>query len=101
MLGAGAVLTLGTLGAGIAGPWLSGLAPRLHVYPAIVWTLTMDRGAFGRRRDLQLYALARSLAGRMTPRHDADVRNVTVYHHFLAVTAIVAYGTIGLFPGAA
>ena len=43
-------------------------------------------------------ALARSLAGRMTPRHDADVRNITVYHHFLAITAIVTYLTIGLFP---
>jgi cytochrome c oxidase subunit I+III len=49
----------------------------------------------------QLYALARSLAGRMTPRHDADVRNITVYHHFLAITAIVTYATIGLFPGVA
>jgi cytochrome c oxidase subunit I+III len=34
----------------------------------------------------------------MTPEHDADIRNITVYFHFLALTAIVTYATIGLFP---
>ena len=47
---------------------------------------------------MQGYALARSLAGRMDPVHDADLRNVTVYMHFYALTAIVTYATIGLFP---
>jgi cytochrome c oxidase subunit I+III len=50
---------------------------------------------------MQLYTLARSLAGRMTPKYDADVRNITVYQHFMALTALVTYATIGLFPGAA
>jgi cytochrome c oxidase subunit I+III len=102
LLGVGALLTLGALGAGLAGPWLSDLQPKLHVYPAIVWTLAIWTAAHsGVGAICQLYALARSLAGRMTPRHDADVRNITVYHHFLAVTAIVTYATIGLFPGVA
>ena len=35
----------------------------------------------------------------MTPTYDADVRNITVYMHFFALTAIVTYATIGLFPG--
>ena len=102
LLAAGAVLTLGALGAGLAGPWLSDLQPKLHVYPAIVWTLAIWTAAHsGVGAICQLYALARSLAGRMTPRHDADVRNITVYYHFLAITAIVTYATIGLFPGVA
>ena len=50
---------------------------------------------------MQGYTLARSLAGRMTPTYDADIRNITVYQHFLALTALVAYATIGLFPAVA
>jgi len=46
------------------------------------------------------YALARSIAGRMTETHDADIRNVTVYMHFFALTCFVTYATIGLFPEA-
>ena len=52
------------------------------------------------KRSRATTSLARSIAGRMTPRYDADVRNITVYHHFMALTAIVTYATIGLFPGA-
>jgi cytochrome c oxidase subunit I+III len=48
----------------------------------------------------QAYTLARSIAGRMTPQYDADLRNITVFMHFLALTAVVTYATIGLFPGA-
>jgi cytochrome c oxidase subunit I+III len=47
---------------------------------------------------MQLYALARSVAGRMTPLHDNDVRNVAVYHHFLAFSALVTFVVIGFFP---
>lgn len=98
----GAAASLAALVAGLAGPWTSGLEPTLHVYPAIVWTLTIWTAAHsGIGAIAQLYALARSLAGRMTPQHDADIRNVTVYHHFLLFTGIVTYVTIGLFPGVA
>jgi cytochrome c oxidase subunit I+III len=65
----------------------------------MVWTLaiwTVAHAAIG--AIAQLYALARSLAGRTTPTHDADVRNVTLYHHFLMFTAAVAWPTLGLFP---
>ncbi|MFK4874947.1 cytochrome c oxidase subunit I [Novosphingobium sp. ZW T3_23] len=85
--------------AGLAGPWLSGMDPTAHSYPAIVWTLaiwTCLHAAVA--AIMQAYVLARSLAGRMTPHHDADIRNVTVYMHFFALTAVVAYATIGLFP---
>ena len=98
---AGAIASLAAIGAGLAGPMTTGLEPSLHVYPAIVWTLVIWTVAHnGVGAIMQLYTLARSIAGRMTPRYDADVRNITVYHHFMALTAIVTYATIGLFPGA-
>ncbi|PCG14185.1 cbb3-type cytochrome c oxidase subunit I [Sphingomonas adhaesiva] len=101
LLGVGALASLAAIGAGLAGPMTTGLEPSLHVYPAIVWTLVLWTVAHnGVGAIMQLYTLARSIAGRMTPRYDADVRNITVYHHFMALTAIVTYATIGLFPGA-
>ena len=64
-----------------------------------MWTLAIWATAHaGVAAIMQGYALARSLAGRMDPVHDADLRNVTVYMHFYALTAIVTYATIGLFP---
>jgi cytochrome c oxidase subunit I+III len=99
LLGSGAVLSLGSVAAALAGPWLAGMDPAAHSYPAMVWTLaiwTVAHAAIG--AIAQLYALARSLAGRATPKHDADVRNVTLYHHFLMFTAAVAWPTLGLFP---
>ncbi|MEH3098801.1 cytochrome c oxidase subunit I [Sphingomonas adhaesiva] len=100
LLGVGGLVSLAAIAAGVAGPVATGLQPSLHVYPAIVYTLviwTVTHNAVG--AIMQFYTMARSIAGRMTPRYDADVRNITVYHHFMAVTAIVTYATIGLFPG--
>ncbi len=97
----GIVLTLASLLAGLAGPWFTGLNPSAHVYPAIVWVLAIWTAAHaGVGVICQGYTLARSIAGRMTPRYDADLRNITVFMHFLALTAVVTYATIGLFPGA-
>jgi len=102
LLVVGILATVSSLFAGLAGPWYSGMDPELHVYPAIVWTLaiwTAVHAAIG--VIMQAYTLARSLAGKMTPVYDADLRNITVYHHFLALTGIVTFCTIGLFPGVA
>ena len=85
--------------AGLAGPWLAGLDPVQHVYPAIVWVLALwiaVHAALG--VVMQIFVLARSFAGQMTPMYDADVRNVTVYHHFLALSALVTFLMIGFFP---
>lgn len=85
--------------AGLVGPWRTGLDPTLHVYPAIVWVLVIwiaIHAAFG--AIMQLFALARSLAGRMTPVYDGDVRNITVYEHFLALSALITFLVIGFFP---
>ncbi len=102
LLVVGIVLTLASLLAGLAGPWFTGLNPVDHVYPAIVWVLAIWTAAHaGVGAICQAYTLARSIAGRMTPKYDADLRNITVFMHFLALTAVVTYATIGLFPGAA
>ena len=47
---------------------------------------------------MQLYCLARSLTGNMTGEYDQDIRNVTLYWHFMAFTAVVTFGVLGLFP---
>jgi cytochrome c oxidase subunit I len=95
------LLTLGGNGAAFAGPWLSGLDPVRHVYPAIVWILVlwvMAHAAVG--GVMQLYCLARSFAGRLTREHDMDLHNVVLYWHFLAITALITFAVIGLFPEA-
>jgi cytochrome c oxidase subunit I+III len=80
-------------------PFVTGLDPVTHVYPATVWVLaiwTSVHAAVGAL--MLLYCLARSLAGRMTPAHDIDIANVALYWHFMAATALIAVGTIALFP---
>ncbi len=102
LLALGIACTLGSIGAGLAGPWLAGMDPKAHVYPAIVWTLaiwTTAHAAVG--AICQSYTLARSIGGKMTPAYDADIRNISVFMHFLLFTAIVTYATIGWFPEAA
>jgi cytochrome c oxidase subunit I+III len=75
--------------------------PTAHVYPAIVWILviwTAVHGVLG--FIMQLYCMARSLAGRMTAEHDMELHNVALYWHFMLATAAVTFGVIGLFPEA-
>ncbi|WP_313195152.1 cytochrome c oxidase subunit I [Shinella zoogloeoides] len=95
-----ALLTLAAGCTGLAGPYLTGMDPAAHVYPAIVWVValwTVVHGGVG--VIMQAYCLARSLAGRMSARHDMDLRNVVLYWHFLVITAITSFGVLGLFPG--
>jgi cytochrome c oxidase subunit I+III len=95
----GAALTVAGSAAGLAGPWFSGLDPTSHVYPAIVWILVLWSVVHaGAGAVMQLYCLARSFAGRLTPEYDADLRNSTLYFHFLAATALVTFAVVGLFP---
>ena len=98
-IGAGAALAFGASAAVLMGPYVTGLIPSLHVYPATVWVLAIWTACHGAVGALMLfYCLARSFAGRMTPRHDIDIANVTLYWHFMAGTALVAIATIALFP---
>jgi cytochrome c oxidase subunit I+III len=83
----------------LADPWLAGLDPASHVYPATVWVLVLwtvlhvTVGVI-----MQGYCLARRLAGRMTARYDIDIRNVTLYWHFVAITVAITVAVIAGFP---
>jgi len=97
----GAAFSVGGCAAALAGPWTSGMDPTAHVYPAIVWTLVIWAAVHGAVGVLmQLYCLARSLAGRLTARHDMDLHNVALYWHFMLVTALITFAVVGLFPRA-
>ena len=96
---AGFVVTVAASLAGLAGPYFHTMDPTANVYPATVWILaiwTVTHGAVG--AIMHLYCLARSFAGRMTAEYDQDILNVTLYWHFMAVTAVTTFGVIGLFP---
>jgi heme/copper-type cytochrome/quinol oxidase subunit 3 len=101
LLGAVAASGAGGLAA-LAGPWTSGLEPAAHVYPAIVWVLVIWVAAHAVLAIIMLlYVLARSIAGRMTPTYDGDLRNVTVYQHFLVLSALTTFPLLAFFPGLA
>jgi cytochrome c oxidase subunit I+III len=92
-------LSVGGGAALLAGPWLTGLAPASHVYPATVWILVIWTAAHvvvG--LIMQLYCVARRLAGRMTSRYDIDISNVALYWHFVAVTVVITVAVIAGFP---
>ncbi len=101
LLVAAVLLAAAGSAAGLAGPWFTGLDPVRHVYPAIVWLLVIWTAAHGVVGIfMQLYCLARSLAGRMSPAHDMDIRNVTLYWHFMLAAAVITFSVVGLFPEA-
>lgn len=82
-----------------AGPLVYRMDPVSHAYPAIVLALLLWLAAHALvGMVMQGYCLARRLAGRITATHDADLRNVLLYWHFLAFTAVVTVATIAVFP---
>jgi cytochrome c oxidase subunit I+III len=99
LLAAAIAASLAAAAAFVAAPWLGGLQPTVHAYPAIVCALVLWVvahllvGAL-----MQGYCLARSVAGRMTPRHDADLWNVTLYWHFALFCGVLTGAVIGGFP---
>ena len=95
----GALLAGGAAVALVLGPKLNGMDPVQHVYPAIVWTLviwTVCHVALG--IVMHLYCVARRAAKRMDARHDIDIRNVTLYWHFVALTALITVAVVAGFP---
>ena len=76
------------------------LAPETHVYPAVLWALaiwiTVHAGV---GVIMQLYCLAGSLFGKLTPVYDADIWNVSLYWHFQVLAALVTCAVMGLAPG--
>lgn len=98
---AGAAFAAAACAASLAGPWTSAMDPTAHVYPAIVWIIAIWAAVHGGVGIvMQLYCLARSLAGRLTPQHDMELHNVALYWHFMLVTALITFAVIGLFPEA-
>jgi len=101
-LGGGGVLALCGWAALLWSPWVSGLDPVTHVYPAIVWILVIWTLAHVAAGALMLaYCAARVFANRITPEHDVDLQNVALYWHFVAITAVITIGVIAGFPLAA
>jgi cytochrome c oxidase subunit I+III len=83
----------------LAGPWVTGLDPTSHVYPATVWLLVIWTTAHVIVGVIMhCYCIARRLAGRMTARYDIDISNVALYWHFATLTAIVTVAVIAGFP---
>ncbi len=76
--------------------WSAGLDPTAHVYPAIVWAVLIWTAVHvGAGTIMQLYCLAGSLLGKLTPRYDADLQNVSLYWHFMLLTVLVAALAVG------
>jgi cytochrome c oxidase subunit 1/cytochrome c oxidase subunit I+III len=98
-LAAGPVLALG--GAGLVAWSLlaSGMDPTAHVYPAMMWALTVWIGVHALAGSImQLYCLAGCWFGKLTPDYDADLWNVTLFWHFAALMIGVAAATVGILP---
>ena len=83
----------------LAGPFVTELSPTEHVYDATVWLLVLWT-AFHVLTGLimQLYCVARRLAGRMTAHHDIDISNVMLYWKFVAATVLITVSVIAGFP---
>ena len=98
-LGFGTLFAIASGALFIAAPMADNLDPRLHSYPAIVWVLAIWTALhIGVGVVMQLYCVARSLAGRLTPRYDSDIQNVALYWHFALITGVLAASVIALFP---
>src|SRR5690606_34475784 len=93
------LLATGAGGAILAGPAAAGLQPERHVYPAMVWLLAIWAALHLAAGVLmQGYCVASRAAGRMTPVHDTDIANVTLYWHFATFTVVVTAVTIAGLP---
>ncbi|MCU0910958.1 MAG: cytochrome c oxidase subunit I [Rhodobacteraceae bacterium] len=75
------------------------LSPTDHVYPAILCAIVVWLAAHAiAGLVMQLYCLAGSLAGKLTPSHDADIWNVTLFWHFHTLAALTGCAVLGLAP---
>ncbi|MFG0262800.1 MAG: cbb3-type cytochrome c oxidase subunit I, partial [Novipirellula sp. JB048] len=98
-MGAASLCGVGSAVAMFFGPWQNGMDPTHHVYSAsvsvlVLWTIVhLAVGVM-----MLLYTAARRVCGRMDQRHDADIVNVTLYWHFLALTLTITGSVIALFP---
>ena len=99
LMAAGAATSVAAAAALLWGPWVTDLQPTVHVYPATVWLLAIWTAIHALVGTVMLgYCLARSLAGKLTPKYDIDLANVALYWHFAAGTGLVTVAVIALFP---
>jgi cytochrome c oxidase subunit 1/cytochrome c oxidase subunit I+III len=99
LLIAGVGLTVVAGGALAMAMWLPGMEPSSHAYPAIMAALVVWTVAHcGAGVVMLCYCLAGSWAGKLTPRYDADLCNVTLFWHFLCLMGLVAALMLGVFP---
>jgi cytochrome c oxidase subunit I+III len=83
----------------VAGPWLAGLDPTTHVYPAIVWLLVIWCALHAAVGIIMLaFCIVARAAGRLTATRDLDLCNVTLYWHFVALTVAVTALVVAGFP---
>ena len=67
--------------------------------PAMIWAILVWTAAHvGTGAIMQLYCLARSVFGKLTPRYDADLQNVSLYWHFMALTVTVTVLVTAFLP---
>ena len=81
----------------LAHPYFALPDPTTGVYAAVIWLLAIWSAlhlAIGVL--MQLYCIARRLAGRLTARYDMDIVNVALYWHFTIVTVAI---TIAIAAG--
>ncbi len=96
---AAVVLTIAGAGSLFWALWGAGMDPTEHVYPAIMWVLVVWVLAHSLAGLVMLgFCIAGSIFGRLTPRYDADLWNVTLFWHFLALTAFVTCTMVGAVP---
>ena len=83
----------------VQGPIVTRMDPQAHVYPAIVWVLVLWTAAhIAAGAIMHVYCLARRLAGRLSGTYDIDMAVVTLYWHFVAITAALAVAVLAGFP---
>jgi cytochrome c oxidase subunit I+III len=73
--------------------------PTSHVYPAMVWILMGWTALHVLTGNLmQVYCMARRFFNKMTSEYDADITNVTLYWHFIALTTVITIAVTAGFP---
>jgi cytochrome c oxidase subunit I+III len=98
-LGSAVVLAVAAGAALLAGPWVTKLDPKAHVYGATVWILliwVVLHAGFG--IIMQIYCLARRAAGLLSREHQIDIHNVTLYWHFVVLMGVIAVLVVAGFP---
>jgi cytochrome c oxidase subunit I+III len=98
-LAAAALSAAGAIALLLATPWFAGLDPTRHAYEAAVWVLFgWCAGHVAVGVIMQLFTIARSIAGIMTADNTVDIANTALFWHFTLATIALALMLTGGFP---